>query len=276
MILDPIYKTLLKKNYKFLNLYKDKTCYIFGNGASIKYIHLNDFQDLHSISINLMVLHKDFKNLKTCAYVLPESFLFYKYFKNPYDQKFAENIIGNLFRKNIKRFKNINLFTSVTNYLGAPTKNTYFLHHFGKKIPDPTFIDATGCFSFMAGGLYAAIGMAIYMGFAKAKLVGCDYLQTPRGYGHFYSEDKKIVKKDYSNPYQELLEATKDKIELKLITIDADSKWLKTENYRNISSKPIKYKENFEILEEINLIEMERAHQVGQFPHKITSKHQLL
>ena len=150
-------KIPLRENTRFKNIYDGQTCFIFGNGASIKYMNLSDFKDNKSIAINLMVLHEDFHELDCCAYVLPESYFFYKYFRNPYDKKFKENIIGNLFRKKIKNFNDINLFTSISNYFGAPIDNTYYFHHFDKKIPDKNFINLSYKFSMMAGGLYAAL-----------------------------------------------------------------------------------------------------------------------
>jgi len=245
------------------------SCYILGNGSSIKFIDINDLKNLKSISINLMVLHKDFKELDTCGYVLPESYFFYRYFINPYDKKLKENIIGNLFRKKIGGFQGINLFTSVTNFLGAPIKNTYYLHHFGERTPNKNYIDLTNRFSFMSGGLYAAIGLAIYYGFSKAILVGCDYLMTPRQYGHFYSAPRQADLQDESNAYPELLLEIKDLIDLEILCVDSSSQWLNSIQYSNLSTKPIKYRENTNIVDKESLNEMHRAHMDGQFPSRI-------
>ena len=272
MLKDYIIKSLIKKNGKFRNIHRGETCIIMGNGASIKNINLSDLNKYPSISINLMVLHKDFSSLNHCAYVLPESYFFYKFFKNPYDKKFKENIIGNLFRRKIKEHRDINLFTSVTNYFGAPTSNTFYFHHFGKVTPDRNYVDLSGIFSMMAGGLYAALGVAVYLGFSRAILVGCDYLMSPREYGHFYSKPRLIQKKDATNAYPELLEEIKEFIDLQILGINSTSEWLDYVDYTNLSSKAIKYKENNEIVDEYSLLEMQRAFLDGQFPHKIIEK----
>ena len=269
MLKDLIMKIPLRENTRFKNIYDGQTCFIFGNGASIKYMNLSDFKNNKSIAINLMVLHEDFHELDCCAYVLPESYFFYKYFRNPYDKKFKENIIGNLFRKKIKNFNDINLFTSISNYFGAPIDNTYYFHHFDKKIPDKNFINLSYKFSMMAGGLYAALGVSIYFGFTKAILIGCDYLMTPRMYGHFYSIPRKFGKVDYSNPYAKLLSEIRELIDVEIMGINANSSWLKYHEYTNVANKPIKYRENVEILDSYSLNEMHRAYIDGQFPHKI-------
>jgi len=266
---DFLFKLIIAKNAQFKNVYKGESCYIFGNGASIKSLDLNDFNDLHSISINLMNLHKDFEKLNSCGYVLPESYFFYRYFINPYDKKIKENIIGNLFRTKIRQFPDLKLFTSVTNFFGAPTRNTFFFHHFEKKLPDKKFVDLAHEFSFIAGGLYAAIGLAIYFGFHKIILVGCDYFFSPREYGHFYSLPSKSSKLDYSNPYPQLILQSKELIDIEILCLDNSSDWLKNIKYTNFCSKPLKYKENHEIVDNYSLSEMHRAYEDQQFQHRV-------
>ena len=112
-------KPILKKNKVFNNQFKDKTCYIFGNGASLKYIDFNYFKNYPSIGINHLILHKDFNLLNICCYTLPEPMSFYSYFKNPYKRRYEKNIMGRLFRSQLDKFPNIKLFTSYTNILGT-------------------------------------------------------------------------------------------------------------------------------------------------------------
>jgi len=171
-LLNGLLRPVLKKNNTFKNSFFDQTCYIFGNGASLKYIDFNYFTDYPTIGINHLILHKDFKLLNTCCYTLPEPMSFYNYFKNPYKLEYEKNIMGNLFRSQIVRFPKIPLFTSFTNIFGSPNKNTYYLHHFGKRKPDLNYLDICSEFSYLAGGLYAGIGLAISFGFKRAILVG--------------------------------------------------------------------------------------------------------
>ena len=135
--LEPVFR----RNFLFKNSFIDQTCYIFGNGASLKSIDFSHFTNYPTIGINHLVLHKDFYLLDTCCYTLPEPFSFYHYFKNPYKQKYEKNIMGNLFRSEIAKFPELNLFTSFTNMLGAPLKNTHYLHHFGKRDPHSNYLD---------------------------------------------------------------------------------------------------------------------------------------
>lgn len=264
---DFIFKLIIAKNSQFKNVYKGESCYIFGNGASIKLIDLNDFNDLHSISINLMNLHKDFEKLNSCGYVLPESY----FFTNILSILMIKNkrkYYWESFRSKIRQFPDLKLFTSVTNFL-EPQLEIHFSFITLKKIPDKKFVDLAHEFSFMAGGLYAAIGLAIYFGFHKIILVGCDYLFSPREYGHFYSLPSKSSKLDYSNPYPQLILQSKELVDIEILCLDNSSDWLKNIKYTNFSSKPLKYKENHEIVDDFSLSEMHRAYEDQQFQHRV-------
>ena len=46
---------------KFIDIHKGKTCYIFGDGPSIKYFDLSRFDDYIGISCGNQIFHKDFK-----------------------------------------------------------------------------------------------------------------------------------------------------------------------------------------------------------------------
>tara|TARA_B100001059_G_C17709479_1_gene514639 strand:+ start:207 stop:1040 length:834 start_codon:yes stop_codon:yes gene_type:complete len=260
---------ILSRNKKFLNIHKNKTCYIFGNGASIKNLDLKDFSDLPTIGINHLCLHKDFKYLDTKYYVLPESFFFYPYKKNIYTGKrFEENIMGKLFKKSFNEFKKINLFTSLTNFFGAQFPNVYYIHHFGYKLPDIKYNQIDSIFSFMSGGLNAAIGLAINLGFSKAYLVGCDYLFSPVKYGHFYDFGPPQISTD-KEIYPNLIHESSKLIKLCVITDKGISNHLDYIEYTDYKSKKINYKENTEIIKSEYLKILDKAHKIGLHTNKI-------
>ena len=96
MILDFFLSYPLKKNASFKGSFQGKTCYIFGNGSSLKNMCFSHFRDHPTIGINHIVLHKDFNLLNTCCYAFPEPFSFYYYYKNPYKKKYEIKIISAL------------------------------------------------------------------------------------------------------------------------------------------------------------------------------------
>ncbi len=267
-ILKPILKPILERNEIFKNKFHGKTCYIFGNGSSVKNIDFSYFAEHPTIAINHLVLHCDFHLLDVCAYIVPEPFSFYKFFKNPYSLKYEENIIGNLLRSQIAHYPDINLFTSFTNIISRGFKNTYYLHHFGKRAPDTNHIDACSEFSFLGGGLQAAVGLAINFGFEKAILVGCDYLMKPKSYGHFYSSPH-FGKDDGVNPYKELLQNCSSKIKLEAISDYPVDSWLPCTDYESFTGAKINYRENTEIVSNENLLILNQAYKLGQYPLKV-------
>ena len=267
-MLKSIIHSILRRNHIFKNNFFDQTCYIFGNGSSLKYVDFKYFSDKPTIGINHLILHKDFDLLDTCCYTLPEPFSFYYYFKNPYKLKYEKNIMGNLFRSEFSRFKHIPLFTSFTNMFGARHKNTFFLHHFGNRKPDSKYLDICSEFSYLAGGLHSGIGLAISLGFKKAILVGCDYLMKPKTYGHFYSLPKNG--KDVGlNPYNELLAYCSSLIDLEAISITPSDCWIPAIDYKTYTGISPQYRENTEIVSRKNLLVLNEAYKIGQYRQAI-------
>lgn len=266
--LHALLKPILKKNLPFKDKFKDQTCYIFGNGASLKAMDLKHFTDHPTIAINHLVLHKDFHLLDTCCYALIEPLSFYSYFKNPYTQKYQSNVMGRLFKKEIAKFPHLNLFTSFTNIFGSPLQRTYYLHHFGKRQADSKHLDLCSDFSYLAGGLHAGIGLAIELGFKKAILVGCDYLTKPRTFGHFYAQPLHGKDDDYQ-PYTQLLEDCSSKIALEVITDHPRDCVLPSIDYENFTGSPVKYRENVEIVSRENLLILNKAFEMEQYTSPI-------
>ena len=176
----------LSKNKRFKNLHSGESCYIFGNGASLKYLDLRKFNDRISIGCNSLFFHSDIHELNLKYYYMGHPFLFYKYWKNHYKNKYQKNLIGSLYQKKIQFGSRIEYFVSLSNYFGIKGKNINYLHHFDHRFSDFESVDLSCSFSTMDGALDGMLGMAIYMGFKDIILVGCDYLNSPVKPGHFY------------------------------------------------------------------------------------------
>ena len=241
------------RNLKFENLHKEETCYIFGNGASIKRMDLKNFSDKISIGCNNLFLHKDFSKLDCRYYQIPPPFIFSRFFK--YYNKFQRNYVASIYREKINFFNKINFFTSIYNKLSIRSSNIYYQHHFGEKKWDFKKCRLDNTFSFLEGATNAMIGLAIYMGFKKAILVGLDYLNIPRGEGHFYDKPTPSISK---LPYNKLFfKEAVNHIDLQLITLEnqksetidfksySDYTGFKEKNHKNTH---IVNKENLDIL----------------------------
>lgn len=262
---------LLARNNKFKNRHCGETCYIFGNGASLKNMELNAFSDHISIGLAFLCLHNEFRMLNIPYYVLPEPFYLYPFYKRKIGPRtYQENILGKLFKKKIiSENSDIALFTSISNLLGAGLKNAFYLYHFGNRKIDANICDIAGAFSFMTGSLHAGIGVAISMGFNRAILVGCDYVFTPVHDGHFYAWGPSVKSNQYDNIYQKLFEEAGNFIELSVITDFGESQWLPYQTYENFTGRKMLYRENTEIVQENYLEILNRALKLQQYQRPI-------
>lgn len=256
---DPI----LKKNKVFKDKHAGETCYIFGNGASINFMNLGQFNDYPAIGLNLLCLHNDMRLLNLLYYVAIEPFGFYPFFKNPYIKKYQKNIIGRLFKQAFFQYSDIPLFTSISNIIIGGLTKSYYVHHFNHTNPDVNKVNLDGIFSFMSGAFSAGIGLAIYLGFKKAILIGCDYTFSPSNVEHFYGNGPLTKVERKENVYGDLFKAVENVIELSVITDGGVSPWIKSQNYEDFTGEKMYYKKNTDIVkpEYLDMIENAILHE---------------
>lgn len=240
----------LSKNRRFKGIHSGESCYIFGNGVSLKYFDLREFNDRVSIGCNSLLVHRYIHELNLKYYYMGHPFLFYKYWKNPYSGKYQKNLYGSLERKKMQLNPNIEYFISLSNYFGIKGVNINYLHHFGSHHCRFRSVDLTNSFSTMDGALQGMLGLAIYMGFKDIILVGCDYLSFPIRYWHFFesgeSKDFNIDKVEK----KELLLSAKKEADIKILTVDNKNKSdiLPCMSYYELTNKQPEYKENTQLV----------------------------
>ena len=253
---------LVSKNIKFKNKYLDQSCYIIGNGQSIKYLDLSKFSKKKTLTCSWMYLHKDYNKLDKVADIHFHPGIYSPVWKNPYSKKFEFNDKCKKFLYYSGRFEErVNLFTSVYHYpFLFKKKNIYYLHHFGKKDFEYNKIDPSKEFSLLFGSLFSMLGLAAYMGFSKIYLIGMDYLYDNPKNGHFYEYGVNKEDADVNNLYLERVEKILKFFSLNLnmkifilSSLKFESKLLKNFSYEDNFKTNLKYKENFEIVKKNNL-----------------------
>ncbi len=244
-------KGSLNRNRKFKDLHLGDTCYIFGNGESIKSMDLAIFNDKVSIGCNNLFLHKDFNKLDCRYYQIVAPFIFLPYFK--YYGKLQRNDISAVYKKKIKDFKNVTFFTSILNKFTIFAPNIYYEHHFGVTTSDLKNCELDGTFSFLSGATDAMIGLAIYMGFKKAVLVGVDYTFSESVSHHFYEKGKGRGKNNeaYNKAFFEDIKTTIDVLTITLNGSKSDT--LEFANYTDYTKNPERYQENIECIDKEDL-----------------------
>jgi hypothetical protein len=181
-------KYKVRKNKKFKNIHKGETCFIFGNGASLKYYDFNVIpKDIPIITCGFGLFDKRLKSKNIQYNIFSDSYSTYPLVYNDYIDGIQKNPMFRIAKKMINENKSVHFFISLTNKFSffKKPKNVSYWHHFGNKASSS--YNLAGEFSTSSCALDMMIGVARYLGFSNAILFGCDYLCTPKMEGHFYT-----------------------------------------------------------------------------------------
>lgn len=189
-------KGIIAQNIEFKDLHRGETCLILGNGGSLKFFDFSALPPLPAIgcSYSLLDIRARKLSMKYCA--ITDSYLLYPFRKHSYENKIQNNHIGPILKTLVRRHPETTFFTSLTNYYGflRHPANLRFFYHFGERAS--LSYDLAGVFGASQGALSIMLGMAKYLGFSKAIILGCDYLGQPKLEGHFYAHDRPFAGKD--------------------------------------------------------------------------------
>jgi hypothetical protein len=258
-ILLTLFSETLKKNRKFKNLHKGESCYLFGNGSSLKYYDLKLFNDKVSIGCNALFTHKDSKNLNLKYYYVGHPMFFHKFWKNPYSKLYEKNRVGEFYRKNMASYPETQFFISLSNYFGIRGDNINFIYHFGEKNDSNVDGQLDEVFAMMGGGaLMGMLGLALYLGFTDITMVGCDYTFSPKMNGHFYEKGpEKCIEGTVF--LSEVLNLVKDKVTIRTVTPHEEfgGDLIQSITYKALLGGDPVYKDNTKILPEADLKELD-------------------
>ena len=252
-------KRIIERNSKFENIHKGESCYLFGNGASIKYFNLKHFDDKPAIACGALFLHQVFKYINVKYYFEGHPFYYYPYWINPYSKKIQKNPMGSFFKKQKFCHDDVLLFCNLSNYFGIRGDNIFYAHHFGKAFKGFANCKLDVSFSTMSSSLSGMLGLAIFMGFEDITLVGCDYSFYPQLQGHFY-EHGRFPDTFNEDPYQEFLLDARQYADIRVITPNENYRGsvLPHINYKGLTGDEPVYKENNEILSDSDLLNLDR------------------
>jgi hypothetical protein len=212
------HKNLVKKNVKYKNKHAGETCFIFANGGSLKYYDISRLPKYPIIGCTHTLIDNRAKDLNVKYIALTDSYILYPVVFNtyPFIRKFQKNKIRNIIDIGIKNNSKVEYFVNLTNFYSrvCRSKNINYYYHFGDKKSGS--VDLSSNFSTMDGALDIMIGMAKFLGFKKAILIGCDYLGSPPVMGHFYA-DSKPFSGNYMKDYCARIKAISSGIDLLVI-----------------------------------------------------------
>jgi hypothetical protein len=195
-------------NSQFKNIHKGETCFIFGNGGSLKFYDLSLLPNALSFCCSFSLIDKRMQKLRPKYNVFTDSYLFYPLLFNtyPFVRKFQINEFRNILRDTIRKNPNTHHFCNVTNYYALKQlQNVSYFHHYGDRFSES--FDLASKFSTCGSALEIMIGAARYTGVEKFVLFGCDYLYDKALLGHFYSDYKPYAGDalpDYINRFRDI------------------------------------------------------------------------
>ena len=260
---------IIERNSKFENIHKGESCYLFGNGASLKYYNLKYFNDKHAIACNSFFLHRDFRHVNVKYYFEGHSFYYYPYWINPYSRKIQKNPMGKFCKEKNLCNDDILFFCNLSNYFGIHGDNIYYAHNFGISFDGFANCKLDGSFTTMSSALSGMLGLAIFMGFEDITLVGCDYSFFPQSQGHFYEYGRFPDTFD-KDPNEEFLLDAMQYANVRVITPNDEYRGhiLPHVSYKDFTGNESIYKENNEILSDSDLLNLDRFN----MKYKIFSK----
>jgi len=230
---------------KFKNIHCGETCYIFGDGPSIKYFDLSQFNNYIGISCGRQIFHKDFETLNIKYYAVPEPFLFVSDLIQPYKYIKDFRPLTNLLKEKIEKMKSLNFFFNLTNYFSIHGCNYHFIHRytnpffnvFNKFTRDP-----------FSGSLQTCLSLAFILGFKKVYLIGHDswtmkYSSSQR----WFEIGIGLRKQNFESFDDPFFKAIKEKIEIVSIIPDGNSINFNSKTYLEFTKKRVEYKENYEL-----------------------------
>jgi hypothetical protein len=249
-LLVPIAKPLLSKIHRYKDAHKGESCYVMGNGVSVKWFDLAAFGDKIAITLNLFPFHSEFYKLNAPYMIMNESFWFYPLERTASSSiKMNINHIQRMYKREIiDRYVDREFFINLSNYPVLRRSNiTYTFRDIYDERLSADFI-ARRINSFH-GSFRIAILLAIYMGFDHVHLIGCDYTHVPSRSLHYYEKGQGVFY-PIENYQKDFFEIAKEFIDITSITLDGTSDFINAVTYNEHTGREPVYRENTELVDE--------------------------
>jgi len=244
---------MLGNLWSFEDKHKGETCYIFGDGPSIRYFDYSNFTDHIGISCGNQIFHKNFSQLNVKYYSNMEPYQFYPnwmilskrlgYLKD-------NVLIANEFRKIFKDRSDLEFFISLSNLFAIHAPNVTFAHKTivqGSKKFDKFIKLGVNPFG---GSFTTTLSLAMLMGFKRVYLIGFDAFTIQVSPHRWY--EKTFPGIDLAVPdapiKHDYLELYKEEMEILNISPFGTMCNLKDQNYVDYTGEALAYKENYEII----------------------------
>jgi len=241
---------------KLENYYHGDTCYIIGNGPSIKFMDFGSLKKFPTIVVGQVHMRYDFTKLNVKFWMCIEPWFFTPWiFRKIFWPATLPNqdLVLN-YKAFIKENPNVSIIVHLSNILSLFSNNVHFLF---RKFPKSFLVKngLIGFSNFFHGSFIASISFAYFLGFKKIYLIGFDsFTLVPCRDSRFYEYGLgEISEKTYE--IDKLLEFYKKVMNIVVIkheeSIHSD---FESETYECHTGEVNKYKENFELMLEKDIL----------------------
>ncbi len=244
---------------RFSNRHEGETCFIFGDGPSIKWFDFGELGNHSAICCGMIPFHKDFDKLDVKYISLVEPWLFVPKIFQPKILHSLRQIAAE-YKRRIASLSDKEFFVSLSNRFSLSGNNINYVY---RNLPNPRNeidknINLLDCFS---GSFHASLSLAYYMGFKKIYLVGFDAwtIQPARTLRWYELGDGEYF--NATNFALEYLQVLKQEIDIYTISKDGESCNVKNISYASFTGKQPRYRENFDLLSEHFLNVLSTCHE---------------
>lgn len=246
---------LLRRVRRFQGLHKGQTCFIFGDGTSVKYYDLSKFDNHLGIAVNHFHLHNEFQKTKTAYWLCIEPFYFWPLARRrrfPNRTQRRERI--KLVQPSPSSRERLTCIYSVTNapFIPDRRKSLFVLDNLPSRTEPSNTKPTVNDFR---GSMYAAISLAIYLGFERAYLVGFDYQHEPSRSGKWYGY--RSVAHTQTKRDDRFLAQVKDHIEVIHVVPFPQDLTPNSISYHELTGDKPSYRECFELTSRKNVALLE-------------------
>jgi len=236
-------KPILAKVKNFKDIHKGESCYIVGDGISLKYFDFKLLPPKKTIACNYSIFHKEIKllDLNYCITYAP---FFFKSILGRYskEQRDILNLTSKMTKLKIDEFNKTKFFAHITNYPFLLNKDCYYLLD---HLPLDYYDNIQNINSFK-NVMESSIVLAIYMGFRDINLLGFDYIHDPSRSHHWY-EKGKGVETGIKTVQKSFLESAKELANISSITVDSKAQVINHISYEDLTGAKPMYRENIEL-----------------------------
>jgi len=248
-LLQKVAKPITNKIYSFKGCHKGESCYIFGDGISIKWFDLTLFKKKPAFALNHFQFHKQARTLNLKYKVFTAPYWFYPYYQG------RRHYLKYKYLDILKNDKKSDYFVSLSNYPILRGLNIFYLF---RTINDPKSSFLVECqtkgIDINSGSLISAISLSIYMGFKEIILVGCDYTHDKPKIHHWYEKGEGLFRSKTEGAFLDnFLKIANKYVKITTITLSGGSNIVKGISYKKFTGHTPLFQENYDLTDKETL-----------------------